>query len=692
MKRAGTGANLQRRMAIARLALVVAFLGLAARAAHLSVLDERGGNLGKAQLGSVLTLPPERGSIFDRNGFELALSVDAPSIYATPKSLEDPRGAARALARALGRDAARVANRLASNSSFVFIARWVSKDQAERVQALGLRGIGIVHEPRRTYPTGPLAPQLVGFANIDGDGVRGVEQAEDAWLRGTPRRLPVERDGSGQLLVDHGNEYWSTAGGDVTLTLDATVQSEALLALNDSLARTGAKSGIVVSLDPHSGDILALAEAPSFDPNGFRKMRFADTRARTFLDALEPGSTFKAFLMAAALAGEAVHLGDLIDCEEGEYGIPGMTIRDHHPHGMLSLREILQVSSNIGAVKVAYALGPHAHVDMLRRFGFGSPTGSGFPDESAGLLRDLKRNRPVDHATLAYGQGTAVTPVQLAAATAALANGGRWIRPRVIAARRPAGGTWQPAQPSDERRVLEPEIARSVVSMLESVTQTGGTARLAALSGVPVAGKTGTAQKWDPKAGRYSDRRFVAWFIGIAPADHPRAVIVVALDEPRRPLHTGGAAAAPLFARVAAAQLARFGIMTTPEPAPRPALPEVAVARASSKPPAPVAAPSATPPRAVAAAPPPAAVQRTAEAAPAPRNPMPEMTRLSNRVLLPDLAGLTVAQVKAVTANADLLVEISGRGHAVAQSPPAGTIVASDALVVVRFEPGADSI
>jgi membrane peptidoglycan carboxypeptidase len=406
-----------------------------------------------------------------------------------------------------------------------------------------------------------------------------------------------------------------------------------------------------------------------------------------------------------------VAFDDRIDCEQGEFRIPGMLIRDHHPHGLLSLREILQVSSNIGAVKVAYQLGPDPLVEMLRRFGFGTPTGSGFPDESAGVLRDLKRNRPVDHATLAYGQGTGVTPVQLAVATAVLANGGRWIRPRVIAARRHAGGTWQPAAASEERRVIEPEVARSVVSMLESVTQTGGTARLAALRDVSVAGKTGTAQKWDAAAGQYSEQRFVAWFIGIAPADDPRVVIVAALDEPRRPFHTGGASAAPLFARVASTQLARFGIMTASQPAPAPEVgdvepsmaaaevtPAAVVAAVSAAPPPPVARPAeavaapviATPPTPVAPAPPP--VPSAAEAAPAELRAMPEMLQLSDRVLLPDLAGLTVAQVKAVTAKADLLVEISGRGRAVAQSPPAGTIVANDALVVVRFEPGADSI
>lgn len=709
MNRRGAGQTPQRRLAIAQIAIVVALLGLAARAAHLSVFDERGDALGRRQLGSTLSLAPERGGIYDRNGIELALSIDAPSVYAVPSAIEDRGATARALAGALGRTRDSMAKRLAGRGNFAFVARWISDEEAARVQDLGLRGIGVLHEPRRRYPTGPLAPQLVGFANIDGIGVRGIEQAEDDWLRGTPRRLPVERDGSGQLLVDRGNEHWSTAGGDVSLTLDVAVQSEALLALEDTLARTGARSGIVVSLDPHSGDVLALAEAPSFDPNGFRKLRFSETRARGFLDAIEPGSTFKAFLVAAALELGTLSSEQTIDCEEGEFKIPGMVVRDHDPYGPLTPREILQVSSNIGAVKIAYQMGAARHVEMLRRFGFGTATGSGFPGESAGLLRNLRANRPVDHATLAYGQGTAVTAVQLAAATAVLANGGVWHQPRLIAARRVADGAWQPAGAAESRRVVSEHNARQVLGMLESVTQTGGTARRAALREVRVAGKTGTAQKWNAEAGRYSQHEFVAWFVGVAPADDPKLVIVAAVDEPRRPLHTGGAAAAPLFARVASAQLARYGIVTEPEPAAAP-LPEIRVAEA--KPPsAPEAAPKIEaapearpdPPPAAPAAEAPAALPATlarAEAAPAPapvsaappKRPLPELMELSGRVLLPDLAGLTVDQVKTITARARLVVEISGKGRAVAQSPPAGTILGNDALVVVRFEPGAGSI
>lgn len=657
------------RVTIVQLALIAAFVGLAARAAQLSVLEERGGALGIRQINTVMSLAPERGGIFDRAGNELALAVAAPSVYAIPASLEDRGDAARKLAKALGSDSERVANRLRGRDRFVFLARWITPEQAASVHALGLRGVGIINESRRSYPTGSLAAHLIGFANIDGDGVRGIEQAENAWLQGTPRRLPVERDGSGQLMVDHGGEHWSTAGGDVALTLDVAMQSAAMAALDGAIARTGARSGVVVSLDPRTGDLLALAEAPSFDPNHFRKLRFPDTRSRAFLDALEPGSTFKAFLVAAALEHGTVTPDELIDCEQGTFRVPGKTITDHHAYGELSPGGILQVSSNIGAVKLAFALGPQTHVEMLRRFGFGATTGSGFPDESAGLLRTISRNRPVDHATLAFGQGTGATPVQLAAAMAVLANNGLWREPRLVDARRANGKPWRKTRIPPGRRVLAVETAQTVLAMLEGVTGPEGTGRRAGLRDVRVAGKTGTAQKWDAAAGRYAEDRFISWFVGAVPADAPRLVIVVALDEPRRPLHTGGASAAPVFARVAAAQLARLGTVTEPKTTPRRALPETRIALSTPVPPKPK--PTKT---------------RTS------RKPVPEVTRLLDRVLLPDLRGLTVDQVRTVTAKAEILVHISGKGLAVAQDPPPGTVVSNRAPVSVRFEPRADSI
>jgi len=639
-----------RRLAVAQAVLLLAFFALAARAAHLALFDERGWILGEKQRHAVLTLASERGTIFDRDGHELALSVEAPSVYALPAALADPERAAQRLAPLLGRRPADLAARLRGRRSFLFLARWVSAERAARVRALDLPGVGIVHEPRRIYPLGDLSAQLVGFANIDGHGVRGIEQQEDDWLRGTSLRLPVERDGSGDLLVNRGDEHWSTAGGDVALTLDAAMQSDAMLALREALEATGARRGIVVTMDPATGDVLALAEAPSFDPNRFRELIYADTRSRTFLDAIEPGSTLKTFLVAAALENGTLTPEDVIDCENGTFTLPGKTIRDHKPYGSLRSAEILRVSSNIGAVKIAFSIGPRAHVEMLRRFGFGTSTGSGFPDESAGLLRSAQRWLPVEQAALAFGQGLSVTPIQLVAAMATLANRGQWMRPRLVAARRAPRSPWQHTRPERGQRVVAPQTAATVIEMLETVTGPGGTGRRAALRGIRVAGKTGTAQEFDAELGHYSNDRYIAWFIGAVPADAPRLALAVALDEPRRPAHTGGAAAAPLFAKVAAAQLARLGIVTEPVQTP-PHLPK-------------------NEPTAV-----------------------PELTRLADRVLLPDLRGLTVAEVRAITAQAHLAIEISGSGRAVEQDPLPGTVVAArDARIQVRFESQAGPI
>ena len=668
-----------RRDAEARGCLLAAFVALSARAAHLAVLDERGWDQGNRQIRTAMSLPPERGTIFDRSGSELALTLQAPSVFALPVEITDPDAAAAKLAPILGTQPRDVAERLRGRRSFRYLSRWVSREQAAEIEALALPGVGILHEPRRTYPAGGLAASLVGFANIDGDGVRGIEQQEDHWLRGRGRRLPVERDGSGHLLVSEGEAPWSTAGGDVVLTLDAAMQADATARLAEAIRETGARGGIVVSIDPENGDVLALAEAPGFDPNRFREVPYSATRSRAFLDAVEPGSALKAFLVASAIERGKLDPDDWIDCENGNFRVPGKTIRDVKPSGWLHPADVLRVSSNIGSVKIAMALGARDQYEMLRLFGFGESTGSGFPEESAGLLRPRQAWRPVDQATIAFGQGISVTAVQLAAATAALANGGEWVRPRLVAARRPPRGEWQPTPVERPRRVVRPETARTVIRMLEGVTGPHGTGRRAALRDLAVAGKTGTAQKLDRATGRYSNDRFVAWFIGLAPADAPRLAMAVALDEPRRPSHTGGAAAAPLFARVAAAQLARLGIHTEPEIGLQ-ARPPAVIAKAS-------AAPAATAPKvarpAPAAAPPKPVVQRA----------LPEVAKIGDRVLLPDFQGLSVAEVRQITARQGLEVEVSGNGRAVAQDPPPGTVVAArGARIRVRFGAAGDEI
>jgi len=663
-----------KRVAVARLIVILAFVGLGLRATHLSVFDRKGAQQGDAQSLRTLTLPPERGQIVDRTGAEIALSVEAPSIYAIPSQIGDLPAAARALAPLFGTSPAKLAERLARRGGFQFLARWVSRDVALRVRDLKIAGVGVVDEPRRIYPHGALAASVVGFANIDGRGARGVEQQEDTWLRGTTRRLPVERDGDGRLIVVSGGATWGTAGGDVALTIDAALQADAEQALSEAIAATGARGGVLLSMDASGGEILTLAESPSFDPNAFRSLDYATTRSSAFLDAVEPGSVLKPFLVAAALENGSLDERDTFDCENGSYRVPGKTIRDAHPHGVLDVTGILRFSSNICAVKIAQALGRSAHFEMLRRFGFGRSTGSRFPDESVGVLRPWRRWQPVDHATIAFGQGIGVTSVQLAAAMASLVNGGEWVRPRLVAAHRVARGAWQPTRRELTHRVLSPETSSLVVSMLETVVTPEGTGTLAALPGVRVAGKTGTAQKFDKKSGRYSSQLFRAWFVGVVPADDPRLVIVAGLDEPRRPLHTGGASAAPLFARVAATQLAQLGIHVEERP------PQTRVAAAPAPPPVASPPPRSKPPVQEAAAAPAPQRKETREVEEAPAQV--KVASLGERILLPDLQGLTRAEVMQITALLGVRATVSGNGRAIRQDPPPGTVVDAGETII----------
>ena len=661
------------RLRVACAVLLGCFALLAVRAAQLSMIDPRGLERGRKQNSGTLRLAAARGLIVDHSGAELAVTVSAPSVYATRAAITDDEETARAIAGALGCDTASVRKRLETNSSFVYVKRWVTRDQAEAVRALALPGVGIVLEPRRAYPHRELAGPVLGFANIDGKGTRGIEQKEDSWLRGKAQVITVERDAHGQLLVASGLDPRSAAGGDVALTLDATLQAESDASLAEVIAVTGARRGTVVSMDPRTGDILALSEIPSFDPNRFRTTPFAATRSRAFLDAVEPGSVLKPFVVAAGLQHGAVSMDDEIDCEKGFFRVKGKTLRDRRPFGIVDLAGVLRVSSNIGATKIGLKVGPEAHFDTLRSFGFGAPTGSGFPEESAGLLRSWQRWREIDHAAISYGQGIGVTAIQLAAATAALANGGLLLQPRLVAARREAGGSWRATDPAPAQWAVRAEVANAVLRMMETVVSAEGTGRRAALTGVRVAGKTGTAQKLDAATGAYSTKSYLAWFAGIAPADDPRIVIVVMLDEPAGLAHSGGATAAPLFARVAAGHLIRHGILTQPElPLPRTASVQ----------------PDRDPPRET----------RKPEPAPGVKTGHPPtrgeekpraglmIATLADRLLLPDFSGLSTDEVKRATMRIGLEVEMHGSGRAVSQYPAPGTILAgATRRVSVRF-------
>ena len=323
--------------------LLVCFLVLAGRAAHLTVFESRGKGWGQRQLRAVLRLPAPRGMILDRRDVELAITLQAPSIYVVPRDVEDRQATASALATVLGVDVAPLAAKLGAREQFTFVKRWASSSEATKIRALGLAGVGILKESRRAYPAGALAGQLIGFPNIDGKGVRGIEKLEDDTLRGEAQTVRVERIARGRVLADD-RKLPSTAGGDVRLTIDSALQAEAEGALAVTVAKTRARGGIVVVIDPRNGDILALAEAPATNPNFFRASDFSSTRSQAFLDALEPGSTLKAFLLAGALDARVISPHDTFDTSPGWFRVRGKTIRDHHDYGKISTGEILQVS------------------------------------------------------------------------------------------------------------------------------------------------------------------------------------------------------------------------------------------------------------------------------------------------------------------------------------------------------------
>jgi cell division protein FtsI (penicillin-binding protein 3) len=526
---------------------VLGYAGLAARAVQLHAVDgEWLAARAAAQHDRTLRLAALRGEIRDRRGKLLAVSADVESVAVSPRRLSDPRRAARALAPILRVSQRDLERRFARGRGFVWAKRWVTPDEAARVRKLGLEGVSLHAERKRFYPHRTLASALLGFAGHDGTGLAGIELGFDAALRGAPVALPAARDARGQILLPWEPEPEARLGARLVLALDARLQHFAEQALDRALGKTRARQATLVALDPHSGDLLALAERPAFDPNLFWKHEPSAHRSRAFIDLFEPGSTLKPFVIALALERRAVRPGDRFDCENGAWRVRDRVIRDYRPHGVLSVADVLRVSSNIGTAKIADRVGSHALVAGLRRLGFGERTGSGFPGEAPGALHELRERQAVERANLAFGQGISVTAIQLATAAASFANGGYRVRPR-LALRLERGERVVEWPTAPRERVLSEATASRVRDMLrEAVAR--GSGQAAALPRHAVAGKTGTAQK--VVNGVYSEEDYVAAFVGMVPAENPRLVVAVVLDEPRG-VHTGGAVAAPVFREVA---------------------------------------------------------------------------------------------------------------------------------------------
>ena len=510
----------------------------------------------------------KRGEIRDRRGHVLAYSVDADSIYAVPTEIADPATAAAALCGALddcsSADRQSLADRIRRGRAFVYVRRQVTPDQARRVADLQLEGVGFMKENRRFYPNKELAAHLLGYVGLDNTGLAGIEATYDNLIKGHAGTVLIQTDAKRQAFSRV--ERPSTTGADLDLTIDEYLQHIAERELQTGVEYAGAEGGSAVVMDPITGEILALANYPTFNPNAYRDFRDDDRRNRAIQDLYEPGSTFKIVTASAALEQKILKAGDLVDTNPGVIRFGSRVIDEdkHHNYGVLSFTDVIVRSSNVGAIKVGLRVGAQRMGIYARRFGFGRPMSPDFPSENPGILWDPARQTDSALASMSMGYQVAVTPLQMATAISAIANGGELLQPRVVRAVT-RDGVRKAVPRKVVARAIDRETSADVAAIMEAVVERG-TGRSAQIEGYTIAGKTGTAQKVEN--GRYSYTDYNVSFVGFVPSRKPVFTIVVVIDSPHKVPPYGATVAAPIFRRIAAAALQQFGVPPSINPAP----------------------------------------------------------------------------------------------------------------------------
>lgn len=539
----------------------LAFLGMASRLFVLQIVDgPRYSRLAVAQRDSVITFPARRGAILDREGEPLAISIDLHTVWADPEHVEDPRAEAEKLAPVLGLDPVEVEQKLSCDCRFQYIARQVGAKLAQKVTDLDLPGIYMEAEPKRYYPGRRLASHLLGFVNIDGQGLEGVEAQYDDILTGTPGSMTLEQDPVGRSLPQAEFEYKRPEPGrSLLLTIDKELQYFTQATLEAATQRYSAEAGTAIVMKPQTGEILALANTPDFDPNKAGGFSDEERRNRAVTDVYEPGSAYKVVTVAGAIE-EGVVTPKTTFTVADSFAYSDRVFNDSHPHPTekMTVKEIIEQSSNVGTIHIGLRLGGKKIDEYVRRFGFASKTGLDFPGESPGIVLDRKDWSGPTIATIPIGQGIAVTPIQMAAAYSTIANGGKWVEPKLLAATMNEEGRAEASSPPAKRRVISRSTARSMADILTGVTEKG-TGIEAQIPGYAVAGKTGTAQKPLPTGG-YGNA-YTGSFAGFAPANRPALVVIVILDEPS-PIW-GGSTAAPTFKTIMEFALRHLGISPT---------------------------------------------------------------------------------------------------------------------------------
>lgn len=654
---------MRRRVGAFILLFVLVAATLISRAFYLQILcAEAWQKRASEQHQKIVRLTPQRGAIYDRTGEALAVSLEADSFYLDPtlmrRELELPQGSevyrayAEDLARILGLDYTSVLRKMGTDKRFIWLKRRVTREEAEQVVALEIPGVGSIKEHKRWYPNGRLAGQVVGFSGTDNQGLEGLERYYNSTLAGGERYLVTRKDATGRSFGSSRHVVKGKLGSDIYLSVDNIIQHITERELSKAVTDTGARFGTALVMNPDSGEVLAMATYPDYDPNDFNAYPAGQRRNRVVCDTYEPGSTFKIFTLAAALEEGVITPESIIDCERGTYTVGGKTIHDYKPMRKLSARDVFKYSSNIGVTKIAERLGVQRFHHYLQKFGFGVQSGIRFDGEADGILHPASRWFPIDLAAISFGQGITVTPLQLGRALCAVVNGGELVVPRLVekVVNREHDQT-HVIQRRVERRVITSETAAAMREMMVRVTAEDGTGSRAQVPGFIVGGKTGTAQKVDSVTGGYSPDKCVSSFAGFAPAHNPRLVVVITLDEPEGVAY-GGLLAAPVFSEIVEQSLrylhvpAQLDIVpTTPTDLPHPAGENFS-----------------------ALGPEPLQVDSDADA-------------------MPDFRGMSARQVLQVMERTGLNIHIEGYGRVVEQTPASGKAVDPDTRLSVLLQP-----
>jgi cell division protein FtsI (penicillin-binding protein 3) len=671
------GAAIHRRLIAIAVLMGVWGIAIGARLYSIQVVqsdDLR--NRAERQQQRVLDISPHRGAIYDRHGNELAVSIEVDSLYAVPSEIDDPAATAAILSEILTVPTPSLEARLDSDRSFTWLERKVTAREAARIRAADIDGLYFQKEPKRFYPNRKLASHVLGFVNIDDHGGSGVEYRYDELIGGTAGKLVVMTDARGRSF--HRLEQVPTGGASLTMTIDQTIQYIVEKEIAKVVQDTGAVGVSVIVMNPDNGEVLAMANYPDFNPNEYGQSPPRSWSNRAISHVYEPGSTFKIATAAAAFEEDLTELEELIDCEMGSIVLYGHRIRDHKAFGVLSVREIMQYSSDVGIIKLGLRLGDERFAGYIDRFGFGQRTGIDLPGEERGLTKPASDWSAVSVGAISMGQEIGTTPLQIVNLVSMVANGGMLYRPVVVKrVDDPRTGTSEET-PTLGHRVMSLETAAYLQDALRTVV-TDGTARLAQIPGYTVAGKTGTAQKLDPNTGTYSHTKHVASFTGYAPARNPKISAIVVIDEPQGP-DGGGEVAAPVFRRIVE-QILRYESVPTDFPEDGPGYTEENEV------------PTLTPPTPI----PPADVildQWEVVAASLQGNPgLPTASADPDEsghyapvgIPVPAFYGKSLRQVADDSLRLGLRLQSSGSGVAVAQTPTPGTPVPAGTRVQVQF-------